>query len=30
MADCASSPDRQISEMVGMGASGSGTGTTTP
>jgi hypothetical protein len=30
MTECASSPDRQISEMVGMGASGSGTGTTTP
>jgi hypothetical protein len=30
MSDCASSPDRQISEMIGMGASGTGTGTTTP
>jgi hypothetical protein len=25
MADCASSPDRQLSEMLGMGAAGSGT-----
>jgi hypothetical protein len=30
MSDCAGSPDRQLSEVIGMGMSGTGAGSTTP